>query len=204
VVELLVRAADGDTLFRDLYLLRARELLSPLYAESRYRSAAGEREEAERSLQQARVATARRDWERVRDLSARAAALQQGLKAAQELHTLAESVYGAPAVAADPFSPGIGAPRGKDVRSLHADALDALPRERLKSAAAARTDLNTARQAAVTAVRPPTASAGSEKKAESVDHSLRMAAERGDAEQLRELAEKMLSGTPATAQAAEG
>src|SRR5262249_48780772 len=180
VVELLVRAADGDTLFRDLYLLRARELLSPLYAESRYRSAAGEREEAERSLQQARVATARRDWERVRDLSARAAALQQGLKAAQELHTLAESVYGAPAVAADPFSPGIGAPRGKDVRTLPGDPRDAL--ERLKRAAAARTDLYTARQACVTAVRPPTASAGSEKKAESVDHSLRMAAERGDAE----------------------
>src|SRR5215467_5827463 len=120
VVELLVRAADGDTLFRDLYLLRARELLSPLFAESRYRSAAGEREEAERCLQQARVATARRDWERVRDLSSRAAALQEGLKATQELHALAESVYGAPAVATDPFSPGIGAPRGKDVRSLHA------------------------------------------------------------------------------------
>ena len=202
VVELLVRAADGDTLFRDLYLLRARELLTPLFPESRYRSAAGEREEAERCLQQARVATARRDWERVRDLSTRAAALQQGLKAAQELHTLAESVYGAPAVAADPFSPGIGAPRGKDVRSLHADAIDAL--ERLKSADADRIDLYTARQAAVTALRPPTASAGSEKKTESVDHSLRMAAEHGDAEQLRELAEKMLSGTPATAQAAEG
>src|SRR5262249_30833226 len=76
--------------------------------------------------------------------------------------------------------------------------------ERLKSADAVRTDLYTARQAAVTAVRPPTASAGSEKKTESVDHSLRMAAEHGDAEQLRELAEKMLSGTPATAQAAEG
>ena len=202
VVELLVRAADGDTLFRDLYLLRARELLSPLYAESRYRSAAGEREEAERCLQQARVATTRRDWERVRDLSARAAALQQGLKAAQELQTLAESVYGAPAVVADPFSPGIGAPRGKDVRSLHVDAIDAL--DRLKTADAVRTDLYTARQAAVTALRPQTASAGSEKKAaESVDHTLRVAAERGDAEQLRELAEKMLSSSPATAQAAE-
>jgi hypothetical protein len=203
VVELLVRAADGDTLFRDLYLLRARELLSPLFAESRYRSAAGEREEAERCLQQARVATARRDWERVRDLSSRAAALQEGLKATQELHALAESVYGAPAVATDPFSPGIGAPRGKDVRSLHADAIDAL--DRLKAADAARTDLYATRQAAITALRPPTASAGSEKKsAESDDQSLRLAAERGDAEQLRQLAEKMLSSTPASAQAAEG
>src|SRR5262249_59233805 len=56
VIALLANAADGDTLFRDLYLRRARELLAPLFAESRYRSAAGERAEAQRCLQHARVA----------------------------------------------------------------------------------------------------------------------------------------------------
>jgi hypothetical protein len=74
IVGLLIRAADGDTLVRDLYLLRARELIAPDFAESRYRSVVGQREEAERSLQQARLAAARRDWERVRELSSRAAA----------------------------------------------------------------------------------------------------------------------------------
>src|SRR5258708_15459759 len=47
--------------------------------------AVGEREEAERSLQQARVAAGRREWERVRDLSSRAAALQRGLEATHDL-----------------------------------------------------------------------------------------------------------------------
>src|SRR5262245_42327205 len=95
VIGLLTRAADVDTLFRDLYLLRARELLEPVFAESRYRGVAGEHEEAERSLHQARLAAARRDWERVRDLSNRAVALQQDVQATQELHALAESVYDA-------------------------------------------------------------------------------------------------------------
>src|SRR4029450_5968932 len=148
VIGFLVRAADGDTLFRDLYLLRARELLAPIFAESRYRGATGERQEAERGLQeargaaapgaaggggaeereeagrglqQARVAAARRDWERVRDLSGRAAALQQGLQTTKELCALAESVYDTPPVALDLFSPGLAAPREEDPQSLHAD-----------------------------------------------------------------------------------
>src|SRR5262249_5161293 len=107
VVGLLARAADADTLFRDLYLLRARELLALLFAESRYRGVAGERTEAERSLQQARIAASRRDWERVQELSSKAAALQQSLQATQDLCTLAASIYDAPAVTPDPFSPGL-------------------------------------------------------------------------------------------------
>ena len=95
VIGLLASAADGDTLFRDLYLFRARELLAPLFAESRYRGAAGERAEAERSMQQARIAATGRDWERVRELSSRAAALQQSLQATQDLRTLAASIYDA-------------------------------------------------------------------------------------------------------------
>ena len=176
IVGLLARAADGDTLFRDLYLLRARELLAPLFAESRYRGVAGEREEAERSLQQARIAASRRDWERVRELSSKAAALQQSLQSTQELCTLAASIYDAPAVAPDPFSPGVPTPRGKDARSLHADVVDALTR--LGTADAARADLYAARREAVSALRPTTASPGASEKeaAASDERRVRLAA----------------------------
>src|SRR5262245_64318740 len=88
----------------------ARELIAPVFAESRYRSMVGAREEAERSLHQARLAAARRDWEQVRELSSRADALQQDLKTTQDLSALAQSVYDAPAVAPDAFSPGVTAP----------------------------------------------------------------------------------------------
>jgi hypothetical protein len=197
IVGLLVRAADGDTLFRDVYLLRARELLAPVFAESRYRSAVGEREEAERSLQQARLAAGRRDWERVRDLSSRAAALQRSLEATHDLCVLGGSVYDAPAVALDLFSPGLAVP-GKDSRGLHADVVDALGQ--LESADASGAQLYAARRAALAALRQSEATpASSEAKAgDSDEHRLRLASEHGDAEQLRELAEKMLSGSPAT------
>jgi hypothetical protein len=198
VVGLLARAADGDTLFRDLYLHRARELLSPLFAESRYRGVAGEREEAEHSLQQARIAASRRDWQRVQELSSKAAALQQSLQSTQDLCTVAESIYDAPAVALDPFSPGLPTPRGKDARSLHADAVDALTR--LGTADATRADLYTTRREAVSALRPSTASPGASDKeaAASVESRVRIAAERGGADELLQLAQKMLSGSPAT------
>src|SRR5262245_36612363 len=196
-IGLLVRAADGDTLVRDLYLLRARELIAPVCAESRYRSVVGEREEAERSLQHARLAAGRRDWERVRELSSRAAALQQDLQTTQDVSALAQSVYDAPAVALDAFSPGVTAP-GTDARSMHADVLEALGR--LETADAAKKDLYAARRAAVAALEPPgaTPAASAAKAADSDEHRLRLATERGDAEQLRELAEKMLSGSSTT------
>jgi hypothetical protein len=202
VIGLLVRAADGDTLFRDVYLLRARELLTPIFPESRYLSAAGEREEAARALQQARVAAARRDWERVRDLSTRAAALQRSVEATQELSTLAGSVYGAPAIAFDLFSPGLAAGQGNDPRSLQADVLDALAH--LATADPGKADLYSARRAAVAALQLPTAVAKAEAEpAGGGEHRMRLAAEQGGADQLRELAEKMLadaSAGPATTQ----
>src|SRR5262245_6292928 len=203
VIALLANAADGDTLFRDLYLHRARELLAPLFAESRYRSAAGERAEAERCMQQARVATAHRDWERVRELSGRAAALQQSLQATQELNTLAGSGYDAPAIALDPFSPGL-TPRGKDRRTLQAAAGDALGR--LEAADAASAALYSGRRAVIAALAPSSAAPGAsdkKKPAESLDRRLQQAAERGDAEELRQLADQMLASSPATESTAE-
>jgi hypothetical protein len=60
-----------------------------------------------RLLAQARTAVTRNDWAKVRELGTRAAALQTSLDAEQEVLALAASVYGAPAVALDPLSPGL-------------------------------------------------------------------------------------------------
>jgi hypothetical protein len=91
----------------------------------------------------------------VRDLSTRAAALQRSLETTQELSTLAASVYGAPAIAFDLFSPGLAAGQGNDPRTLHEDVLDALAR--LEAADASRADLYSTRRAAVAALQLPTA-----------------------------------------------
>src|SRR5262249_33350179 len=132
----------------------------------------------------------------------RAAALQQGLQAAQELSTLAGSVYDAPAFALDPFSPGV-TPRGKDRRTLQAAAGDALGR--LEAADATKADLYSGRRAVIAAFSPSSAPGAGDKKkpAESLDHRLQQAAERGDAAELRQLAEQMLASSPATESTAE-
>jgi hypothetical protein len=198
VIGLLARAADGDTLFRDLYLLRARELLAPVFAESRYRAALSERDEAARAMEHARIATAQREWDRVRELSGRAAALQRGLEATRDLFTLGESIYEAPAVAIDPFAPGTSPAKGADLHTVHADVLDALTK--LGTADSARADLYAARKTAVAALRPPAASAAaSERKpAGGAEQRARLAAERGDADQLRQLAEEMIASSKPT------
>jgi hypothetical protein len=138
----------------------------------------------------------------VKELSSKAAALQQSLQATQDLCTLAASIYDAPAVSPDPFSPGLSAPRGKDARSLQTDAVDALGR--LETADATRTDLYKARREAVSALGPTTASSkgGAKEGEESDERGARLAAEHGDADQLLQLAQKMLSASAATETAA--
>src|SRR5262249_59550558 len=131
------------------------------------------------------------------------AGLQQACRACGGLSALAGSVYDAPAVALDPFSPGL-TPRGKDRRTLQAAAGDALGR--LEAADAARADLYSGRRAVIAALSPSSASpeaSDKKKSAESLDQRLRQAAERGDAAELRQLADQMLASSPATESTAE-
>lgn len=107
VVNSLVTAADGDTLYRDVYLRRASEILSPIVSEPQFEAMAANRAEGERLRAQVRLAVARQEWERVRELGTRAAALQQSLHHLQGALAVAEKVYGAPAVVPDPLSPGL-------------------------------------------------------------------------------------------------
>ena len=103
----LVAAADGDTLYRDVYLRRAAELLAPIVSETQYEAALTTREQVNAVLAQARGAVGRQDWSKVRELSTRAAELRRSLDDGQAALAAADAVYGAPAVVLDPLSPGI-------------------------------------------------------------------------------------------------
>jgi hypothetical protein len=75
----LVIAADGDTLCRDVYLRRALELLAPIVSEASWAAALTGHEQLARLLSQAQAAVARRDWPQVREVGARATALQRSI-----------------------------------------------------------------------------------------------------------------------------
>ena len=105
----LVTAADGDTLYRDVYLRRAAEILSPIITETSYASALAGQAQLDRLLAKARAAVTRQDWQQAKELGAQAASLQR----ARETKSVAaaETVYGAPAVVLDPLSPGVRSKR---------------------------------------------------------------------------------------------
>lgn len=197
----LVTAADGDTLYRDVHLRRAAELLAPLVTETHYEGAVTRRQQLARLLSQARAAVVRQDWAEVRDLGTRAAAVRESLDAEQGVLAVAESVYGAPIVMLDPLSPGLTSPskRWSNASAARADltaTFAELAREDPEKRA-----LYASRQGALAglAVPNPVAHATTAAAASAtgdVTQQALQALERGDATALQGLAERMLGRLP--------
>jgi hypothetical protein len=199
----LIAAADGDTLYRDVYLRRAGELLSPIVTRARYDGALVEREHLAGLLEQARAAVRRTDWEHVRELSTRAADLKRALDAEEEALGTASAVYGAAPVALDPLSPGLTplTKRWVDPGQARADTIAALA-ELVREDAGAK-GLYASRQRALEGLAVSGASApGAGSTAPrstsptNLEQQALQALERGDPEALRGLADSMLG--PAT------
>jgi hypothetical protein len=202
----LVTVADGDTLYRDVYLRRAAELLTPVVGESAYELALERRDQLTRLLAQARAAVTREDWSKVRELGTRAAELQTVLDAEKEILSAAASVYGAPGVTLDPLSSGlVGFVKRWASAAQARDEVRATLND-LGTRDAAGRDLYAARERAVAAVAVPEAAAsGAAGRASNPSQSALQAIERGDAAALRTLAESMTGGrTAASALGAGG
>ena len=105
-VGLLIEVANADTVYRDLYLRRARQLLSATLDESGYRAIGSSEKEIEDLMRRSRSAVLQRDWDQVAQLSAQADGLRQRMAAMGNLATIGKDVYDADTVAFDPFSPG--------------------------------------------------------------------------------------------------
>jgi hypothetical protein len=105
-VGLLVEAANGDTVYRDLYLRRARQLLSATLDESAYRAIGSTEKEIEDLMRLSRSAVLQRDWDQAASLSAQAESVRQRKATMGQLAAIGKDVYDADRVAFDPFSPG--------------------------------------------------------------------------------------------------
>src|SRR4029453_11662440 len=77
VVGLLIEAANGDTVYRDLYLRRARQLLSATLDESGYRAIGSSDKEIEDIMRRSRWGVGQRDWNKAAKLSTKADGLRQ-------------------------------------------------------------------------------------------------------------------------------
>ena len=106
VVGLLIEVANTDTVYRDLYLRRARQLLSATLDESAYRAIASIDKEMEDLMRRSRSAALQRNWDQAAQLSAEVEGLRQRKAAAGNMAAIGKDVYDADTIAFDPFSPG--------------------------------------------------------------------------------------------------
>jgi hypothetical protein len=105
-VGLLIEASNTDTVYRDLYLRRARRLLSATLDESAYRAIGSSEKEIEALMRRSRSAVLQRDWDQAAQLSAQAEGLRQRRASIGHLASIGKDVYDADMVGFDPFSPG--------------------------------------------------------------------------------------------------
>jgi len=104
----LLEISKLDTLYRDLYFQRARELMEPIFSYLSYALM----KESLASLgwveEQLRAAVGRGDWAKTRELTERIRGIQASAAASSQWIRLGETLYdGAADIPIDPFSPGL-------------------------------------------------------------------------------------------------
>jgi len=193
----LVEVAALDTVYGDVYLRRARELLGGVLSLSQYRA----REQVERDIaeavRQSKVATMLQDWQKAAALAEQAERMRREAAATAALSELGAKVYDAAAVAVDPFSPGFEALPGYNpdlpaVRDALAAKLAALER-----ADAAEAGFYRERRAFFTALTIAAPAKGSDRPAArgraELEQLAEQAAARGDMAQLKQVAQEILT-----------
>ncbi|HEU4340685.1 MAG TPA: hypothetical protein VFU31_03865 [Candidatus Binatia bacterium] len=106
IVGLLVEVAKLDTVYRDVHLRQARQLLSPTLDESAYRAIGSTEKEIDDLMRRSRTAVLQRDWGQAAELSERIEDLRRRQARMGSLANIGKEVYEADAVAFEPFSPG--------------------------------------------------------------------------------------------------
>jgi len=105
-VPLLIEAATTDTIYRDVYLRRARDFFSPTLDEPGYRAIGSMQKEVDEVVRHTRSAVVQFDWKKVVELSGQVGRMRKAIEAQAGIAGLAQQVYDADVVAFDPFSPG--------------------------------------------------------------------------------------------------
>src|SRR5512139_2880852 len=106
IIKTLIDVSASDTVYADLYLRRARELLGTVLSQSEYNTLRGIEGEIDAAAKRIRGATAAQDWATVESLAGRIDSLRHHAAEKATLTTLAAAVYATHDVNIDPFSPG--------------------------------------------------------------------------------------------------
>jgi hypothetical protein len=102
----LIAAATADTIYRDVYLHRARDLFGPTLDEPGFRAIQAMQKEVDEVVRHTRSAVVQFDWKKAVELSGQVDRMRKAIEAQAGITPLAQQVYDADVVALDPFSPG--------------------------------------------------------------------------------------------------
>ena len=193
-VGLLIEASNADTVYRDLYLRRARHFLSATLDEFAYRAIGSTEKEIEDLMRRSRSAVLQRDWDQAAELSARADGLRQRKSTMGNIEAIGKDVYDAETVAFDPFSPGkhLG-PQSEAhqpvVRKQLMDTLASLGK--LDPSFAASYEKRRNHFASLELADTPTSQKSSQRDRTQVERLAVEAAEKGDAATLQRLSQEL-------------
>lgn len=194
IVELLVDVANGDAVYRDIHLRRARQLLSSTFDEAVYRAAGSIDKEIDELTRRSRTAVLHRDWAQAAQLSAQVENLRQRQASTRNLVVMGKDVYDADPVVFDPFSPGkhLGAQVQAGQVGLRTKLIDDLASlAKLDSGSSAFYEKRRGYFAALELKGQVVAQKGPQRDRAQVERQAMEAAERGDAAALQRLAKEL-------------
>ena len=202
LVRYLMKAAAGDTAYRDVYLQRAAEKLERSISRADYEQLKTEEAAVEQLLQETRRAVSRQNWTRVQELSARVSALRSGVEERRSDLQLAGAVYGAPEVVVDPFSPGLHLLLGRTAQANAAlrdelvAALSALEKADQDMASFYAARRGYVAKITVSASEPSASPSANDDDVGRLQQRAAEAAEKGNVDELQRIAQEMLKARP--------
>jgi hypothetical protein len=126
---MLIDLGAVDTVYRDVYLDRAKTMLGAALSIDEFRRLVQEQAQLAELPLAIRRAMEQGNWQAVKDLSARAQTIRDAVEAKRGLIEMAREVYAATDVKLDPFSPGlhpfVRLP-GKDLSGVRSRAIEQL------------------------------------------------------------------------------
>lgn len=127
IVGELIEIGKLDTLFRDLYMHRARALLTTFFSVGSYQTLKENRAEIPWVEKQLRASVERSDWKRCTELTERLGQLRAKVDAGSQFAKLAETVYDrASDISIDPFSSGLNVFVGATNETLQGSRAEAI------------------------------------------------------------------------------
>ena len=194
LVEEIISIADVDTVFRDIYIEHAKELLTDILPPNVYLDIIREKNSLARLPNRINEAMEKNDWETVKKLSAKMKNLHRWTEENEHLFNIGRKVYSSSFIYIYPFSPGLYHEAGVSIEDLPDIRKDIIKKlERIFAEDKSLKDFYLLRRSFFNSIK-----IGKEFLEESEDDEMdledqaRFALEHGDINRLEELSEKIM------------